>query len=247
MQDRLRAPPVLVGRDGELAELLAGLDDAACGAGRLFLLAGAPPASQHRPHATVKPRSRARAAASYARRLFPIPGSPASKNNRPVPQAAASSPASSSPSSPSRPTSTGAALSRSRTRPSLVSADSDCAGAIAEAEAGPLVSTGYRGAPQDNRGTPKPHRTDRGTSPEPASAAKGRWRCPGPGGACRSSAASSRARRRMRRSRSNQTASQTPENPSLYRGGQRIVSSTQIPGPGSDSPQEMEEHPWKDA
>ena len=40
MQDRLRAPPVLVGRDGELGELLAGLDDAACGSGRLFLLAG---------------------------------------------------------------------------------------------------------------------------------------------------------------------------------------------------------------
>jgi tetratricopeptide (TPR) repeat protein len=32
----------LVGRDGELAELLAGLDDAACGSGRLFLLAGDP-------------------------------------------------------------------------------------------------------------------------------------------------------------------------------------------------------------
>jgi tetratricopeptide (TPR) repeat protein len=32
----------LVGRDGELAELLAGLDDAACGTGRLFLLAGDP-------------------------------------------------------------------------------------------------------------------------------------------------------------------------------------------------------------
>ncbi len=42
MRDRLRAPPVLVGRDGELGELLAGLDDAACGAGRLFLLAGDP-------------------------------------------------------------------------------------------------------------------------------------------------------------------------------------------------------------
>jgi tetratricopeptide (TPR) repeat protein len=42
VRDRLRAPPVLVGRDGELGELLAGLDDAACGAGRLFLLAGDP-------------------------------------------------------------------------------------------------------------------------------------------------------------------------------------------------------------
>ena len=42
MQDRLRAAPALVGRDGELAELLAGLDDAACESGRLFLLAGDP-------------------------------------------------------------------------------------------------------------------------------------------------------------------------------------------------------------
>jgi predicted ATPase len=42
VRDRLRAPPVLVGRDGELGELVAGLDDAACGAGRLFLLAGDP-------------------------------------------------------------------------------------------------------------------------------------------------------------------------------------------------------------
>src|SRR5262249_37555510 len=42
VRDRLRAAPALVGRDGELAELLAGLDDAACGSGRLFLLAGDP-------------------------------------------------------------------------------------------------------------------------------------------------------------------------------------------------------------
>jgi predicted ATPase len=43
MQDRLRAaPPALVGRDGELGELLAGLDDVAAGSGRLFLLAGDP-------------------------------------------------------------------------------------------------------------------------------------------------------------------------------------------------------------
>ncbi len=41
MQDRPRAP-ALVGRDGELGELLAGLDDAASGSGRLFLLARGP-------------------------------------------------------------------------------------------------------------------------------------------------------------------------------------------------------------
>jgi tetratricopeptide (TPR) repeat protein len=42
MKDRPTAASVLVGRDGELGELLAGLDDAACGSGRLFLLAGDP-------------------------------------------------------------------------------------------------------------------------------------------------------------------------------------------------------------
>jgi tetratricopeptide (TPR) repeat protein len=43
MQDRLRAAPAaLVGRDGELGELLAGLDGVAAGSGRLFLLAGDP-------------------------------------------------------------------------------------------------------------------------------------------------------------------------------------------------------------
>src|SRR5215467_4412965 len=43
MQGRPRtALPVLVGRDGELGELLAGLDGAAAGSGRLFLLAGDP-------------------------------------------------------------------------------------------------------------------------------------------------------------------------------------------------------------
>src|SRR5215470_9113036 len=42
MQDRPRAAPALVGRDGELGELLAGLDDVTSGTGRLFLLAGDP-------------------------------------------------------------------------------------------------------------------------------------------------------------------------------------------------------------
>jgi tetratricopeptide (TPR) repeat protein len=42
MEGRPRAAPVLVGRDGELGELLAGTDDAASGSGRLFLLAGDP-------------------------------------------------------------------------------------------------------------------------------------------------------------------------------------------------------------
>jgi predicted ATPase len=42
MGNRPRAAPVLVGRDSELAELLAGIDDATAGSGRLFLLAGDP-------------------------------------------------------------------------------------------------------------------------------------------------------------------------------------------------------------
>ena len=42
MKSRPGAAPILVGRDGELGELVAGLDDAASGSGRLFLLAGDP-------------------------------------------------------------------------------------------------------------------------------------------------------------------------------------------------------------
>ena len=42
MSDRPRAVPVLVGRDSELAELLASLDDTIAGSGRLFLVAGDP-------------------------------------------------------------------------------------------------------------------------------------------------------------------------------------------------------------
>ena len=42
MEGQPRAAPALVGRDGELGELLAGIDDVASGRGRLFLLAGDP-------------------------------------------------------------------------------------------------------------------------------------------------------------------------------------------------------------
>jgi predicted ATPase len=42
VESRPRAASVLVGRDGELGELLAGLDDAIAGRGRVFLLAGNP-------------------------------------------------------------------------------------------------------------------------------------------------------------------------------------------------------------
>ena len=49
MQDWPRAAPALVGRDGELGELLAGLDDVTSGTGRLFLLAGDPGIGKSRP------------------------------------------------------------------------------------------------------------------------------------------------------------------------------------------------------
>ena len=42
MGDRPRVVPVLVGRDSELGELLAGVDDAMAGSGRLLLIAGDP-------------------------------------------------------------------------------------------------------------------------------------------------------------------------------------------------------------
>lgn len=68
--------------------------------------AGAPPASQQRPHSTRAPRSRAIDPSSSASLLFPIPGSPASRNRRPSPARAASSPSTRAVSSASRPTKT---------------------------------------------------------------------------------------------------------------------------------------------
>src|SRR5260370_39359552 len=60
MQGRTRAAPVLVGRDGELGELLAGLDDAASGSGRLFLLAGDPGVGKSRLAYEAAERARGR-------------------------------------------------------------------------------------------------------------------------------------------------------------------------------------------
>ena len=60
MRDRLRAPPVLVGRDGELAEVLAGLEDAVWGSARLFLLAGDPGIGKSRLAAEAAARARDR-------------------------------------------------------------------------------------------------------------------------------------------------------------------------------------------
>ena len=58
MGGRPRTAPVLVGREGELAELLAGLDDAVAGTGRLFLLAGDPGIGKSRVADEVAARAR---------------------------------------------------------------------------------------------------------------------------------------------------------------------------------------------
>ena len=77
MQDRLRAAPVLVGRDGELAELLAGLDDAACGTGRLFLLAGDPGIGKSRLAGEAAARARDRGIKVAWGRCWEAGGAPA--------------------------------------------------------------------------------------------------------------------------------------------------------------------------
>ena len=77
MRDRLRAPPVLVGRDGELAELLAGLEDAAGGAGRLFLLAGDPGIGKSRLAGEAAARARDRGFKVAWGRCWEAGGAPA--------------------------------------------------------------------------------------------------------------------------------------------------------------------------
>jgi len=77
VRDRLRAPPVLVGRDGELAELLAGLEDAACGAGRLFLLAGDPGIGKSRLAGEAAARARDRGITVAWGRCWEAGGAPA--------------------------------------------------------------------------------------------------------------------------------------------------------------------------
>jgi tetratricopeptide (TPR) repeat protein len=77
VQDRLRAAPALVGRDGELAELLAGLDDAACGSGRLFLLAGNPGIGKSRLAGEAAARARDRGFKVVWGRCWEAGGAPA--------------------------------------------------------------------------------------------------------------------------------------------------------------------------
>src|SRR5215469_4443829 len=77
VRDRLRAAPALVGRDGELAELLAGLDDAACGTGRLFLLAGDPGIGKSRLAYEAAARARDRGVKVVWGRCWEAGGAPA--------------------------------------------------------------------------------------------------------------------------------------------------------------------------
>jgi tetratricopeptide (TPR) repeat protein len=77
VRDRLRAPPVLVGRDGELAELLAGLDDAAAGTARLFLLAGDPGIGKSRLAGEAAARARDRGIKVVWGRCWEAGGAPA--------------------------------------------------------------------------------------------------------------------------------------------------------------------------
>ena len=77
MEDRPKAAPVLVGRDGELAELLAGLDDAASGSGRLFLLAGDPGIGKSRLAGEAAARARDRGIKVVWGRCWEAGGAPA--------------------------------------------------------------------------------------------------------------------------------------------------------------------------
>ena len=77
MQDRLRATPALVGRDGELAELLAGMDDVASGSGRLFLLAGDPGIGKSRLAGEAAARARVRGFKVAFGRCWEAGGAPA--------------------------------------------------------------------------------------------------------------------------------------------------------------------------
>ena len=77
MRDRLRAPPVLVGRDGELAELLAGLEDAAGGTARLILLAGDPGIGKSRLAGEAAARARDRGIKVAWGRCWEAGGAPA--------------------------------------------------------------------------------------------------------------------------------------------------------------------------
>src|SRR5262249_62203888 len=77
VQDRPRAAPALVGRDGELGELLAGIDDVVSGSGRLFLLAGDPGIGKSRLADEVAARARDRGVKVAWGRCWEAGGAPA--------------------------------------------------------------------------------------------------------------------------------------------------------------------------
>src|SRR5215468_4506357 len=77
VQDRPRAAPALVGRDGELSELLAGLDDVVSGSGRLYLLAGDPGIGKSRLADEVAARARDRGVKVAGGRCWEAGGAPA--------------------------------------------------------------------------------------------------------------------------------------------------------------------------
>jgi predicted ATPase len=77
VRDRLSAAPVLVGRECELAELLAGLDDAVCGSGRLFLLVGDPGIGKSRLAGEAAARARDRGFKVAWGRCWEAGGAPA--------------------------------------------------------------------------------------------------------------------------------------------------------------------------
>src|SRR5215470_703841 len=77
VQDRPRAAPALVGRDGELGELLAGLDDVVSGSGRLYLLAGDPGIGKSRLADEVAARARDRGVKVAWGRCWEAGGAPA--------------------------------------------------------------------------------------------------------------------------------------------------------------------------
>ncbi len=77
MQERPRAAPALVGRDSELGELLAGLDEVVSGSGRLFLLAGDPGIGKSRLAREAAARARDRGIKVAWGRCWEAGGAPA--------------------------------------------------------------------------------------------------------------------------------------------------------------------------
>src|SRR5439155_19588524 len=76
--ERGRAPgAVFVGRERELAELFAGLDDAFAGRGRLFLLAGEPGIGKSRLADELAHRARQQGADVFVGRCWEAGGAPA--------------------------------------------------------------------------------------------------------------------------------------------------------------------------